>query len=314
MATVGDVAEVISLINKIINAAETARALKKDCLELVEFLWYVRKNLEPLEGKPLSDASTVTLRKLEDLLLRAYEVIDGCQRRNFLYLLIRGGRIQHRIKGAHSNIVDYLRLIPIMQQNETQLFLERTIRNQHEYTWNEANKKMHDAAFSSGCNTTIATGNEDGFRFLREFKFKELENATMGFKHENIIGRGVFGTVYMGWVVNKSGHGFLEKESSVGLRTVVAIKRQSGFRPRSSDEFETEMKFLRRLSHPNLIKLLGYCTKDKKNKGNNFLVYEYMSNGNLYNRLFNKRVPKRIYKRAIKRTNKRALNEHINEP
>ncbi|WOK98799.1 protein MID1-COMPLEMENTING ACTIVITY 1-like [Canna indica] len=123
MATVGDVAEVISLINKIINAAETARALKKDCLELVEFLCYVRKNLEPLEGKPLSDASTVTLRKLEDLLLRAYEVIDGCQRRNFLYLLIRGGRIQHRIKGAHSNIVDYLRLIPIMQQNETQLFL-----------------------------------------------------------------------------------------------------------------------------------------------------------------------------------------------
>lgn len=42
------------------------------------------------------------------------------------------------------------------------------------------------------------------------------------------------------------------------------------------------MNFLGRLSHPNLVKLLGYCWEDKEL----LLVYEFMPKGSLENHLF----------------------------
>lgn len=40
-----------------------------------------------------------------------------------------------------------------------------------------------------------------------------------------------------------------------------------------------------RLSHPNLVKLLGYCFDDNEL----LLVYEYMQRGNLENHLFRRK-------------------------
>ena len=45
---------------------------------------------------------------------------------------------------------------------------------------------------------------------------------------------------------------------------------------------QSEVNFLGRLSHPNLVRLLGYCWEDKEL----LLVYEYMANGSLENHLF----------------------------
>ncbi|XP_038970980.1 probable serine/threonine-protein kinase PIX13 isoform X2 [Phoenix dactylifera] len=45
---------------------------------------------------------------------------------------------------------------------------------------------------------------------------------------------------------------------------------------------ESEVNFLGRLSHPNLVKLLGYCWEDKEL----LLVYEFMARGSLENHLF----------------------------
>lgn len=42
------------------------------------------------------------------------------------------------------------------------------------------------------------------------------------------------------------------------------------------------MNFLGRLSHPNLVKLLGYCLEDTEL----LLVYEFMQKGSLENHLF----------------------------
>lgn len=42
------------------------------------------------------------------------------------------------------------------------------------------------------------------------------------------------------------------------------------------------MDFLGRLSHPNLVKLLGYCLEDPEL----LLVYEFMVKGSLENHLF----------------------------
>lgn len=45
---------------------------------------------------------------------------------------------------------------------------------------------------------------------------------------------------------------------------------------------QSEVNFLGRLSHPNLVKLLGYCWEDKEL----LLVYEFMQKGSLENHLF----------------------------
>ena len=45
---------------------------------------------------------------------------------------------------------------------------------------------------------------------------------------------------------------------------------------------QSEVNFLGRLSHPNLVRLLGYCWEDKEL----LLVYEYMAKGSLEHHLF----------------------------
>ncbi|EYU38034.1 hypothetical protein MIMGU_mgv1a012038mg [Erythranthe guttata] len=48
------------------------------------------------------------------------------------------------------------------------------------------------------------------------------------------------------------------------------------------EEWKSEVEFLGRLSHPNLVKLLGYCWEDKEL----LLVYEFMPKGSLEAQLF----------------------------
>lgn len=45
---------------------------------------------------------------------------------------------------------------------------------------------------------------------------------------------------------------------------------------------QCEVNFLGRISHPNLVKLLGYCLEGE----DLLLVYEYMQKGSLENHLF----------------------------
>lgn len=45
---------------------------------------------------------------------------------------------------------------------------------------------------------------------------------------------------------------------------------------------QTEINYLGQLSHPNLVKLIGYCLEDEQR----LLVYEFMHKGSLENHLF----------------------------
>lgn len=47
-------------------------------------------------------------------------------------------------------------------------------------------------------------------------------------------------------------------------------------------KMQSEINFLGRISHPNLVKLLGYCKDNNKF----LLVYEFMPRGNLETHLF----------------------------
>ncbi|KAK3153772.1 hypothetical protein QOZ80_2BG0180940 [Eleusine coracana subsp. coracana] len=107
------------------------------------------------------------------------------------------------------------------------------------------------------------------------FTYKDLFQATDGFKNKHLLGVGGFGRVYKGVLpVSKS---------------EVAVKRVSHDSKQGVKEFIAEVVSIGRLQHRNLVQLLGYCRR----KGELLLVYEYMSNGSLDKHLYggDKHVP-----------------------
>ncbi|XP_010918257.1 probable serine/threonine-protein kinase PIX13 [Elaeis guineensis] len=112
---------------------------------------------------------------------------------------------------------------------------------------------------------------------LRIFAFAELKTATKNFKPDTVLGEGGFGRVYKGWVDEKS----LNPSKSVAAM-VVAVKKLNPESMQGLEEWQSEVNFLGRLSHPNLVRLLGYCWEDKEL----LLVYEFMAKGSLENHLF----------------------------
>ncbi|KAE8710091.1 putative serine/threonine-protein kinase Cx32 [Hibiscus syriacus] len=63
---------------------------------------------------------------------------------------------------------------------------------------------------------------------------------------------------------------------------IVAIKKLKQESVQGFQEWQSEVNFLGRLSHPCLVKLLGYCREDTEL----LLVYEFMQKGSLENHLF----------------------------
>ncbi|KAL6629723.1 hypothetical protein ACP70R_029488 [Stipagrostis hirtigluma subsp. patula] len=112
---------------------------------------------------------------------------------------------------------------------------------------------------------------------LRTFTFMELKAATKNFRPDSVLGEGGFGRVYKGWVDEKT-----LNPARGGTGMVVAVKKLNSESLQGYEEWQSEINFLGRLSHPNLVKLLGYCWEDKEL----LLVYEFMAKGSLENHLF----------------------------
>nr|XP_043630666.1 probable serine/threonine-protein kinase PIX13 [Erigeron canadensis] len=109
---------------------------------------------------------------------------------------------------------------------------------------------------------------------LRVFSFAELKVATRNFRSDTVLGEGGFGKVYKAWLDDKS--------NPSSKHNVVAVKKLKSDSMQGLEEWQTEVDFLGRLSHPNLVKLLGYCYEGTEL----LLVYEYMQKGSLENHLF----------------------------
>ncbi|XP_057509857.1 probable serine/threonine-protein kinase PBL28 isoform X2 [Actinidia eriantha] len=99
---------------------------------------------------------------------------------------------------------------------------------------------------------------------LRQLSILELEQATGNFNEINIIGEGSFGLVYKGLLDDGS---------------IVAIKRRLHY---PVQYFANEVKQIACVHHKHLVKLIGYCEENRQQ----FLVYDYLPNGDIGNHLY----------------------------
>ncbi|KAE8667070.1 U-box domain-containing protein 51-like isoform X2 [Hibiscus syriacus] len=100
----------------------------------------------------------------------------------------------------------------------------------------------------------------------RKYTIEEIEEATENFVASNKIGEGGYGPVFKG----KLDH------------TPVAIKVLRPDAAQGKKQFQQEVEVLCCMRHPNMVLLLGACPEY------GCLVYEYMFNGSLEDRLFRK--------------------------
>ncbi|KAL5748345.1 hypothetical protein ACOSQ2_025642 [Xanthoceras sorbifolium] len=114
---------------------------------------------------------------------------------------------------------------------------------------------------------------------LRVFSFQELREATNGFNRMLKLGEGGFGSVYKGTIIPANGQ---------GDRIAVAIKKLNRHGLQGHKQWLAEVQFLGVVNHPNLVKLLGFCSEDDERGIQRLLVYEYMPNRSLEDHLFNR--------------------------
>ncbi|XP_061347602.1 probable serine/threonine-protein kinase PBL17 [Gastrolobium bilobum] len=145
------------------------------------------------------------------------------------------------------------------------------------------NKSSGLVGHESGASTTPLGSSSMNIKDLRQsavhsnvdiFTYEELRLATKHFRPDFILGEGGFGVVYKGVIDDSVRSGYNSTE--------VAIKElnREGFQ--GDREWLAEVNYLGQFSHPNLVKLIGYCCEDDYR----LLVYEYMASGSLEKHLF----------------------------
>ncbi|KAI9072398.1 hypothetical protein K1719_045277 [Acacia pycnantha] len=112
---------------------------------------------------------------------------------------------------------------------------------------------------------------------LKSFTLAELKAATRNFRPDSVLGEGGFGSVYKGWIDE---HSLIATKPGTGM--VIAVKRLNQDGLQGHKEWLAEVNYLGQLSHPHLVKLIGYCLEDE----HRLLVYEFMPRGSLENHLF----------------------------
>ncbi|KAM1069837.1 hypothetical protein EV1_001618 [Malus domestica] len=100
----------------------------------------------------------------------------------------------------------------------------------------------------------------------QKFSWDEIVTATSSFSEDHKIGMGAYGNVY-----KCSFH-----------HTTAAVKVLHSIENHQTKQFQQELEILSKIRHPHLLLLLGACPDHSS------LVYEYMENGSLEDRLLQK--------------------------
>ncbi|KAL9328525.1 hypothetical protein ACSQ67_003528 [Phaseolus vulgaris] len=108
---------------------------------------------------------------------------------------------------------------------------------------------------------------------IQTFTLEDIEVATERYK--TLIGEGGFGSVYRG---------------TLNDGQEVAVKVRSATSTQGTREFDNELNLLSAIQHENLVPLLGYCNENDQQ----ILVYPFMSNGSLQDRLYGEPAKRKI--------------------
>ncbi|KAK1421531.1 hypothetical protein QVD17_23943 [Tagetes erecta] len=164
---------------------------------------------------------------------------------------------------AISLLVAYLRRVKSPKLNGTASANKSCMFNAHSIITFNGTTDMKKGCIYGGspCSLPRATSN-----VVQVFTYKELQSATDDFNPTNFFGRDGFGNVYRGMLRDGT------------LSTIKMLHREGKQGERA---FRVEVDLLSRLHCPYLVDLLGYCA-DNQHK---LLVFEYMSNGTLHDRL-----------------------------
>ncbi|GJS70956.1 U-box domain-containing protein 35-like protein [Tanacetum coccineum] len=140
-------------------------------------------------------------------------------------------------------------------------------RSQAAIAKSEASKRIAElASYKRVAAEMKALGTEDDpnqYNYHR-YTIDEIEEATEYFSQSRKIGEGGYGPVFKGKLSN----------------TTVAIKVLRPDAAQGRSQFQKEVEVLSCMQHPNMVVLLGACPEY------GCLVYEYMSNGSLEDRLY----------------------------
>ncbi|RHN51948.1 putative protein kinase RLK-Pelle-DLSV family [Medicago truncatula] len=118
-----------------------------------------------------------------------------------------------------------------------------------------------------------AVGEESATLEPLQFDWVVIEAASNNFSTDNYIGKGGFGEVYKGILVDGR---------------EVAIKRLSKSSNQGVEEFKNEVLLIAKLQHRNLVAFIGFCLEEQEK----ILIYEYVPNQSLDYFLFDSQQQK----------------------
>ncbi|RDX86088.1 putative serine/threonine-protein kinase PBL23, partial [Mucuna pruriens] len=98
---------------------------------------------------------------------------------------------------------------------------------------------------------------------VKIFTYEQIAEATNKFNPDCLVGEGGFGNVYKGHL------------KSIDQTVAVKVLNREG--AQGTREFFAEILMLSMVTHPNLVRLIGYCAEG----AHRILVYEFMANGSL---------------------------------
>lgn len=123
--------------------------------------------------------------------------------------------------------------------------------------------------YSNGWDPMAKGWNGSGFsqEVLESYmlNLEDVESATQYFSEVNLLGKSSFSAIYKG---------LLRDGSVVAIKCIAKSSCKS-----DESQFLKGLKILTSLKHENLLRLRGFCCS--KGRGECFLIYDFVSNGNL---------------------------------